>query len=405
MPQRSKFEFEGSLQAQLAGLLEVPDKKPLATVLFAHCFTCGKDIAAASRISRALVKRGFAVMRFDFTGLGGSDGDFANTNFTSNIEDLVMAVDHLRQLDMAPEILIGHSLGGTAVLAAAKHVPECRGVVTIGSPADARHVVDNFAQEVQTIEEQGEASIKLAGRQFTIRKQFLDDVKQSSTSTIGELQASLLVMHSPTDDIVPISEAERIYKAARHPKSFVTLDDADHLLSQATDSDYVANVVTAWSSRLLHTDSEPGRPTVASGEVSVIERDHKFALDVLSDTHAWIADEPVKVGGQNLGPDPYEHLLASVGTCTAMTVRMYAQRKQWPLEDVEVVLRHRREHLQDCEDCDQKSSQLDVIDRDITFRGDLSDSQRARLMEIADKCPVHRTLTGTLSIQTNQRSA
>lgn len=400
MPERRKFEFEGSTGANLSALLEVPDQPPIATALFAHCFTCGKDIAAASRISRALVRRGYAVMRFDFTGLGNSDGDFGNTNFSSNVSDLVAAADHLRSQDMAPAILIGHSLGGTAVLKAAHTIPEVKGVVTIGSPADAQHVSAQFKCDIDTIEKEGEATVDLAGRKFLIKKQFLDDINSTSIDHIGKLKAALLVMHSPIDTTVNISQAERIYKAAHHPKSFVSLDDANHLLTRAPDAEYVADIISAWAMRIARSTTSPTRPKVEPGEIIVSERDQKFMLDVYSDTHQWMADEPTRVGGKNTGPDPYEHLLASVGTCTAMTIRMYAARKQWPMDNAEVTLRHSREHKSDCEACEETPMKLDVIERDIKIEGNLSEEQRTRLMEIADKCPVHRTLTGKLEIRT-----
>ena len=408
MPARRKFEFQGSQGSSLAGLLETPDQEPVATALFAHCFTCGKDIAAASRISRALVKRGYAVMRFDFTGLGNSDGDFSNTNFSSNVQDLVAAADHLREEGMAPSLLIGHSLGGTAVLSAAHDIPECKAVATIGSPGDARHVSAQFSCDIDAIERDGEAEVNLAGRQFTIRKQFLDDINQTSEAHLGQLKAALLIMHSPVDATVNIAEAERIYKAARHPKSFVSLDNADHLLTRAADAEYVADIIAAWALRQVKVSADgkaPARPGITKGEVSISERNQKFMLDVFTDDHQWIADEPSSVGGSNAGPDPYEHLLASVGTCTAMTIRMYAARKKWPLDNAEVVLRHSREHLKDCEGCEDKPMQIDVIDRDITLHGNLDDEQRARLMAIADKCPVHRTLTHNLSIETREIKA
>ena len=402
MPARRKFTFTGANGDQLAALLETPDQHPIATAVFAHCFTCGKDIAAASRIARALVTRGYAVMRFDFTGLGNSDGDFANTNFSSNVSDLIAATHHLRDEGLPASLLIGHSLGGTAVLAAAHEVPECKGVVTIGSPGDAQHVAAQFSCDIDTIEQQGQADVTLAGRTFTIKKQFLDDINQTSVSHLSKLKAALLVMHSPVDSTVSINEAERIYKAAHHPKSFFSLDDADHLLTRAADAEYVADVIAAWAMRLVGSPDAPIRPKVAAGEVSISERDRKFMLDVFSDSHQWIADEPTRVGGHNAGPDPYEHLLASVGTCTSMTLRMYASRKQWPLENAEVRLRHSREHADDCQECEDKPKQLDVIDRDITLHGDLSDEQYDRLMAIADRCPVHRTLTGTLAIRTRR---
>jgi len=286
------------------------------------------------------------------------------------------------------------------VLNAASDIPESRGVVTIGSPADAKHVSHQFACDIEAINEHGQAEVNLAGRSFTIKKQFLDDIQSTSVERIAKLKKDLLVLHSPVDQTVSVNEAERIYKAAHHPKSFVSLDNANHLLTKASDAEYVANLISSWSSRFLPS-ADDERPDVAKGEITVSERDHKFMLDVFSDSHHWRSDEPAAVGGNNTGPDPYEHLLAAVGSCTAMTVRMYASRKEWPLDDVTITLRHSREHLTDCENCDEKPSQLDVIERDISLHGDLSDQQRERLLQIADKCPVHKTLTGQLDIRTN----
>jgi len=401
MPQRDKVTFTGGIDAALAGLVEMPDREPVAYALFAHCFTCGKDIVAASRISRELVKRGFGVMRFDFTGLGHSAGEFADTNFSSNVKDLIKAADFLREHYKAPAIMIGHSLGGTATVRAALQVPECEGVVTIGSPADAQHVAHQFETDIEAIERDGEAEVRLAGRPFTIQKQFLDDIRATSVEEIHQLKPDLLVMHSPADTTVDIREAERIYVSATHPKSFVSLDKADHLLSNAKDSEYVAEVIASWATRFLPQPNDDS-PSVAKGEVFASERDHKFMIDLHSDTHHWQADEPVRAGGKNAGPDPYEHLLAAVGSCTAMTVRMYADRKQWPLDDVKIRLKHHRTHQTDCEDCEDKPRQLDVIERKLEFVGDLTEEQRARLMQIADKCPVHRTLTGSLSITSEE---
>ncbi len=404
MPSREKIEFPGHSGDLLAGALELPDTAPRATALIAHCFTCGKDSVAASRIARSLVSLGYAVLRFDFTGLGNSDGDFANTNFSSNVQDLVAAAQVLRSRSLAPSILIGHSLGGTAVLNAASEIPETVGVVTIGSPADAQHVAQQFNCDIGAINEQGEAEVSLAGRPFTIKKQFLEDISATSTQVIQQMKKPLLVLHSPVDLTVPITEAERIYKAASHPKSFISLDKANHLLTDKRDAAYVADLVASWAGRFLPAEStaesSKASPRVKKGEVSVEERDHKFLLDVRTDSHHWQADEPVSVGGGNAGPDPYEHLLASVGTCTAMTVRMYAARKKWPLQDVKITLRHSREYHKDCTDCDDKPTQLDVLERDIELIGELDAAQRSRLMEIADKCPVHKTLTGKLSITT-----
>ena len=397
-----KVEFSGSDGVQLIGLLEQPDTKPSAFVLFAHCFTCGKDIASASRVSRALVARGYAVLRFDFTGIGGSDGDFANTNFSSNVQDLLAAADYLRSNWQAPKLLIGHSLGGTAVLKAAELIAESTAVVTIGAPADASHVVKQFACDIDAIEKTGVAEVNLAGRPFTIKKQFLEDIAAQSMEHLGDLNKALLVLHSPTDTTVSINQAEQIYKAAKHPKSFISLDNADHLLSKQPDAEYVAQTIAAWAGRYVGADQSVTieSSSIKGGEVVVEERNTGFTQNVTTDTHFWLADEPVSVGGSDLGPDPYEHLLAALGTCTSMTLRMYANRKKWPLQQAEVHLRHYRDHGADCAHCDDQRPQVDVIDRQISLTGELDNSQRQRLMEIADRCPVHRTLHGKIRINT-----
>jgi putative redox protein len=387
---RQKVEFTSNNET-LAGLLEVPDQPARAYVLFAHCFTCGKDVAAASRISRFLVQKGFAVFRFDFTGLGNSDGDFANTNFSSNTDDLIAAANYLRDNYQAPTLLIGHSLGGAAVLAMASNVDEVKAVVTIGAPFEASHVVHNFHASISEIETTGKADVMLAGRKFTIKKQFLDDIKSHSTDHIKNLNKALLVMHSPLDSTVDIADAESIYKTAKHPKSFVSLDNADHLLTKAVDSEYAAETIAGWASRYLPKD-EVINPNVNKGHVMVSEVDHKFQQSVFSDHHHWYADEPYNVGGSNTGPDPYEHLLAALGACTAMTIRMYATRKKLALEHVDVSLFHSRDYLDDASHAGDKPQQVENLHRHIQLTGDLTDEQKARLMEIADRCPVHRTL-------------
>jgi putative redox protein len=404
MPRRRvKLEFPGSDGLTIAGLLEIPEENPRAFALFAHCFTCGKDVVAASRIARSLVAKGYAVLRFDFTGLGSSDGDFANSNFSSNIADLVHAADYLREHYLAPSLLIGHSLGGAAVLAAAHAVPEAVGVVTIGAPADPENVIKQFACDVNTIETRGSAEVSLAGRPFTIKKQFLDDLAaQNQPGKIAGLRKALLVFHAPLDLTVPIAEAEKIFRAAKHPKSFVSLDGADHLLTQARDAEYVATTIAAWSTRFA---GDPALVTaqatsISKGHVLVAEKNKQFTRTVLSDTHVWLADEPTSVGGGDLGPDPYEHLLAALGTCTSMTLRMYANLKNIPLQDVTVELQHSRQHSEDCESCDTESRKLEVLNKYITLKGELTGSQRQRLLQIADRCPVHQTLHGDLDIRT-----
>ncbi len=393
-----KLEFVNAEGHTLAGLLEMPPQ-PIAIAryaLFAHCFTCGKDIAAASRISRALAAEGIAVLRFDFTGLGNSDGDFSNTNFSSNVQDLIAAAEKLKQQFQAPQLLIGHSLGGAAVLSAAHQIESIKAVATIGAPATAKHVEHLFESKSEIIAQQGEALVGIGGRQFLIKNQMLDDIdKYNSTEQIAKLDAALVVFHSPVDTIVSIDQAAKIYQAAKHPKSFISLDNADHLLSKAADAEYVGKTLAAWASRYLDIDStdqqtnEAKKPALRSGEVLVSELDKKFLRGLFSDNHQLMADEPVKYGGSNLGPTPYDLLLMSLGACTSMTLRMYANHKQLPLDDIHVTLEHERDHAEDCDGCTNK---IERLTRKITLTGDLSDEQRQRLLEIADMCPVHRTL-------------
>ena len=398
--QKIRFEFANAAGQTLAGLLEAPDDESSirAHALFAHCFTCGKDIAAASRISRALAAEGIAVLRFDFTGLGNSDGDFANTNFSSNVDDLIGAAEALAAAGKAPQILIGHSLGGAAVLAAAARIESVEAVVTIGAPATASHVEHLFAESRAEIESEGEAVVSLGGREFAIQRQFLDDLERyASTESLRELGAALLIFHSPRDTIVSIDEAARIYQAARHPKSFISLDQADHLLSNAADSQYVARTLAAWASRYLGEANAAPAPELGEGEVLVTELNHGFLRGLHGSGHFLKADEPKQYGGSEQGPTPYDLLLMALGACTSMTLRMYANRKKLPLDDVAVRLVHERVHAADCVDCEHG---IERITRRIALAGDLDDDQRARLLEIADKCPVHRTLESDLRIET-----
>lgn len=397
---RKKVEFQSN-GVTLVGLMEVPESRVSSYGIFAHCFTCGKDVAAASRISRALTAKGIAVLRFDFTGLGNSDGDFSNSNFSSNIQDLLSAAGYLEKNFSAPEFLIGHSLGGAAVLAMAGRLPSVKAVVTIGAPFQADHVMHNFSASIDDIRRDGEAEVTLGLRKFTIKKQFLDDLEAYSDQDISRLNKALLVCHSPLDTTVDISEAEKIYRAARHPKSFVSLDKADHLLTKKEDSSYVADVIAAWAGRYLGlTPSEANKKETGPGQVVVSEKNHKFTLHVSSDSHYWLADEPRSAGGDNMGPDPYEHLLAALGSCTVMTLRMYANHKSMALKDVVVRLRHEHEHIKDCEDPENEGAKIEVIHREIELVGDLDEGERNRLLQIADRCPVHKTLHATLQVRT-----
>lgn len=404
---REKLTFSNHEGQRLAASYERPSGTPLAYAIFAHCFTCSMDVAAAARISRALAQRGFGVLRFDFTGLGHSEGEFANTNFSSNVQDLVSAADYMRSAHDAPGLLIGHSLGGAAVLAAAASVPEAKAVVTIGAPAEPAHVEHLFAEQRPEIEAQGCALVNLAGRSFQIKKQFLDDIQGQKLDThIKNLRKALLVMHSPTDNIVDIDNAARIFLSARHPKSFISLDHADHLLTRRADSTYAAAVIAGWSSRYVlgaDTSEAQRRPSLASGEVLVEEQNHGFAQMVYIDQHTLRADEPVSYGGTDTGPSPYDYLLAGLGACTSMTIRMYAKRKGIPLDGVSVKLKHEKIHAQDCETCETEEGKVDRIEREIRLKGEqLSLEQRDAMLRIADRCPVHRTLTAEIDIRTTE---
>jgi len=409
-------EFVGSQGHALAGRLDTPDAPARAWALFAHCFTCSKDSKAAAYIARALAEAGFGVLRFDFTGLGGSGGDFAHTHFSSNVDDLVAAADWLRTEHGVPALLVGHSLGGAAVLAAASRIDDARAVATLGAPCSPGHITQQFAAELALIEGEGQAQVRLGGRPFTVHQQFVDDVLgQPQAARIHALRRPLLVLHAPLDRVVDVDNARRLFEAALHPKSFVALDGADHLLTRAEDARYAAGVIAAWAARYL-----PTSPLPASGDASapadpaalphgtghVSERGTgTFAVSIQAGRHSLVGDEPVDVGGDDTGPSPYELLLAALGECTVMTLRMVARQKQWPLQNTQVTLTHRKRHAADCAECETREGKVDEIERRITLLGALDETQRARLLEIADRCPVHRTLHSEVRVLTRLEPA
>ncbi|MCW8835723.1 MAG: alpha/beta fold hydrolase [Rhodospirillales bacterium] len=401
-----KITFPGSQGDDLAARLDLPSGKPLGWVLFAHCFTCSKDVLAASRIAAGLTSRGFAVLRFDFTGLGSSDGDFSNTNFSSNVDDLVAAADYLKAHHQAPDVLVGHSLGGAAVLVAAGRIPGARVVATVNAPSSPAHVAERFGCSLEAIEQHGAADVTLGGRTFRIQKQFLEDIAEHSMAeAIRNLRKALIVFHAPRDEIVSIDEASRIFLSAKHPKSFVSLDGADHMLHQGEDADYVAGAIAALSSRYIAQTAEGVDSELAStapGDVSVIETGKGMFANLVSigGRHTLLADEPESHGGTDTGPSPYDYLLTALGACTAMTIRMYAEHKKLPLERTSVTLRHSKIHAEDCAACETKTGKVDRIEREIRIEGLLTEAQRSRLLEIADRCPVHRTLHSEVSIET-----
>ena len=399
--QTQSVRFPGASGATLAARLEAPAERPRAYALFAHCFTCSKESKAATYISAALADRGIAVLRFDFTGLGGSEGDFANTNFSSNIGDLVAAANFLRKTYRAPAVLIGHSLGGTAMLAAAQKIPETLAVATIGSPYDPDHVLRLLKDSLGAIQAEGEALVDIAGREFRIKKQFLDDIQgRKLGDTVARLGRALMVMHSPRDTIVDIDNAAKIFMAAKHPKSFVSLDPADHLLSRREDALYAGQLLAAWAERYL--DVKPNEiPAPPPGKVFVREtREGKFTNQVFVGRHVIRADEPVAAGGLDTGLSPYDLLCAALGACTAITLRLYADLKGIPLERVSVELKHEKIHATDCAECETREGKIDRIDRLIGLEGTLDPAQRQKLLEIANKCPVHRTLHSEVVIPT-----
>lgn len=394
-----KLSFTGHAGDTLAARLDMPEGPHLATALFAHCFTCSKDITAARRIAARLSGMGIAVLRFDFTGLGHSDGEFENTSFTSNVDDLIAACEALDARGMSPALAIGHSLGGAAVLKAAPMMDSIRAVVTIGAPFDPGHVTHNFAEAIPRIVDQGVAEVSLGGRPFRIGREFVSDVSQANLETaIAKLDAALLVLHAPRDATVGIENAADIFLAAKHPKSFVTLDDADHLITRAADAEYAADVIAAWSKRYLDLAEPEPQPDIPEGVMRVTEADAKgFLQDVQSSAHHILADEPAKFGGTNMGLTPYGFISAGLGACTSMTIRMYARRKGWPLTGISVDILHAKEHALDAENAGQK---VDHFERIIHLTGDLSEEQRNRLREIANKCPVHRTLEQSSTVTT-----
>lgn len=398
-----RVTFEG-VNGPLVGRVHAPAGPARAWALFAHCFTCGKDINAAVRIGRALVEHGVGVLRFDFTGLGESGGDFEDATFSSNVDDLVRAADFLRAEHAAPALMIGHSLGGSAVLAAAHRVAECRAVATIGAPSCPSHVKHLFEEDLSEIAARGEATVSIAGRSFTVTRQLVEDLEEARLrARVRELGRALLVMHAPRDLVVGIDNARELYTAAMHPKSFVSLDDADHLLTRERDARYAADVLAAWVDRYLPEASERAAPA-PEGEVHVCSSRDGFTTVARARGHRLVADEPENVGGDDLGMSPYELLLSSLGACTVMTLRMYADRKGWPLGQVRVRLRHGKRHAHDCAGCDEKPRKLDHIDKVIEIGGDLDEAQLTRLGEIAERCPVNRTLkSGEIRVSSEVR--
>jgi len=390
-----KVTFKNQLGYELSAKIDYPlSQGPHPFAIFVHVFTGNKNLKSARHISRALTLNGVAVLRFDFTGLGESEGDFADTNFTSNIEDIIAANDYLEEHHTAPCIIIGHSLGGAASLFAGAKLDNIKAIVTIGAPSYPEHVTHLLKGDLSKIENEGHATINIDGRQFVIKKQFLDDLKnQDHVAIIKNLNKALLVMHSPQDNIVEIGNAANIYHLAHHPKSFVTLDGADHMLTAKDDAFYAGQVISSWVQRYVPFRTKEKLRTEQQVVVKLSGED-EFTTNIQAGPHGLVADEPESVGGNDFGPDPYELLNSALGACTAMTLQMYARRKGWDLQDVTVHLSHSKEtaYFQDAQDSGNAKSKIDRFERIIELEGDLDDEQRQRLLQIADRCPIHRTL-------------
>jgi putative redox protein len=400
--QNIQVQFDNDEGRRLFGTLDLPKTPVTDYALFAHCFTCTHNLKSATNISRALTEAGIAVLRFDFTGLGSSEGEFADTNFSSNVADLLAAVRFLEAEYAAPTILLGHSLGGTAVLQAAASVPSAAAVATIGSPADPAHVAHLFGDARDELESAGQADVDIGGRPFTVKKQFLDDLEQHDLyAAVGKLRKALLIMHAPLDEIVDIENAATLYEAAKHPKSFASLDKADHLLSNNADSLYAGRLLAAWASRYLpERDIRDDSLSAEHGSVVARTWSDGFYTEVAAGDHALVADEPASVGGSNRGPSPYELLSAALATCTTMTLKMYAGFKEIPLDSVTVKVIHKKMHAEVCADCETEDGKIDEFRRVLTIEGNLDDAQRQRMLEIADRCPVHQTLHGEVKVRT-----
>jgi uncharacterized OsmC-like protein/alpha-beta hydrolase superfamily lysophospholipase len=397
-----EFVFEGS-QGSLSGRLVTPGYPVEHSVVFAHCFTCSKDIPAAKRITAKLAARGLAVLSFDFTGLGHSDGEFENTSFTSNVDDLKHAAKELQRRIAPPSLLVGHSLGGAAVIAAAPDIPTIKAIATIGAPFDPAHVTHLFSDSLNDISASGQAEVTLGGRPFTITQDFVDDIHSSRlVPALAKLDAAVLVLHSPIDGIVDVSNAADIFQHAKHPKSFVSLDDADHLMRRVSDADYAAGVIAAWAAKYLPSSATGQSDMAPDGDVLVSEVEpNGFSQDiVVGRTHQLRSDEPADIGGTNTGPTPYQLLQAGLGACTTMTIRMYARRKNIPLDHVSVTVTHDKRHLTECKRCESTPHKVDHFIRSIQLTGELSDEHKVSLLNIAEKCPVHRTLEASAHIET-----
>lgn len=395
----TKLKIENKKGHILNAFLELPaNQKPNYYVIFAHCFTCSSTLGAVRNISNTLTTHGFGVVRFDFTGLGRSEGEFSESHFSGNVDDLIAVHNYMKTNFEAPCLLVGHSLGGAAVLVAASQLDDIKAVATIGAPATVSHVKHLFSHNINEIPEDVDVQVNIGGRPFVINKEFVSDFDKTDLPTIVKnLRKPLLILHSPIDTIVGIENAKQLYHHAHHPKSFVSLDNADHLLTNSKDSRYAGNMIGTWVERyfpkkeneMLDTEGEQ-----LVGHLNLIE--DNFTTKIQTKNHDMIADEPISVGGNDFGPSPYQYLYAGLAACTTMTLKMYADRKGWDLQEVFVYISHSKKKNTELGIELEKPTRLDFITKKLKFVGDLSEEQKQRLKEIAAKCPVHKTLAGNV---------
>lgn len=396
-----KISFENNSGEKLSAQIEFPiDQKPHNFVIFAHCFTCNKNFKAVRYIAKSLAAEGFGVLTLDFTGLGESEGDFAETTFSSSVDDLICAANYLKENHKAPTVVIGHSLGGSAVILSARLISEIKAVVTIGAPSEPQHVKHLLKSGIQEIREKGVAKVSIGGRPFSVKKEFIDDLEnQDLLAIVKSLRKSFLFLHSPQDSIVGVENAAALYQSAHHPKSFLSLDGADHLLSNERDASYAGDVIASWAKRYIEMP-EVKELSTRSHIVAYLATEEKFTTQIKADQHCLIADEPIGFGGNDFGPSPYQLVASGLAACTVMTLRMYASHKNWDLKEVYCHVRHDKTHIEDCGDCENPMAKIDKFTRELEIIGELDNAQKQRLLEIADKCPVHRTLEGKVHIET-----
>ena len=389
----TKVHFNNDRGHRLSGIIEFPlHQRPTIFALFAHVFTGNKSLSATRNITKALTQQGVAVLRFDFTGLGQSEGTFADTNFSTNVADMLAAASFLEENYKAPSLVIGHSLGGAAAIESAATLDSVVAVATIGTPSEPKHVMHLLSCNMDEIMNKGESLVNIGGAEIKIKKQFVEDLSNHKLSdTLRDFDKAMLILHSPQDSVVEIDNAAKLYHTAKHPKSFITLDHADHMLTSKQDALYAGNVIATWMRRYIDVEEEEKLST----DKQVIARlgDDGYTTDIMAGGHPILADEPKSAGGQDLGASPYELLNAALGACTAMTLQMYAKRKKWPLEEVRVHLNYSKSHIQDSIEYKDPNTRIDHFERVVEVEGDLNQEQLERLLEIADKCPVHKTLS------------